>query len=123
LLLFAKQLATGNHGVRAKKGRARRERMVNNDLDVGLLLEELEADDDYSFQLDAGDHKEVTYTNQRTQTAFVGYQGENMGVQCDYVSRSEEGQLRNRSAQTNPPPKLIQREAQDQTNPADLLKR
>lgn len=46
-----------------------------------------------------------------------------MGVQCDYVSRSEEGQLRNRSAQTNPPPKLIQRERQDQTVPAELLKK
>lgn len=121
LLLFTRQLTTGNHGLRAKKGRDRRERIVNNEIDVGLLLEELEAEDDYSFQLDAGDRKEVTFANQRTQTAFVGYQGENMGAQCDYVTRSEEGQLRNRSAQTNPPPKLIQREAQDQTNPADLL--
>lgn len=121
LLLFTRQLTTGNHGLRAKKGRERRVRNVNNDLDVGLLLEELEAEDDYSFQLDAGDRKEVTFTNQRTQTAFTGYQGENMGVQCDYVSRSEEGQLRNRSAQTNPPPKLTQREAQDQTNPSELL--
>lgn len=89
MLLFTKQLSCGNHGVRAKKGRARRERKVDNDIDVGLLLEELEADDDYSFQLDVTQHKEVTYTNQKTQTAFVGYQGENMGVQCDYFSRSE----------------------------------
>ena len=118
LFLFSRQLATGSHGVRAKKGRERRERTVNNKLDVGVLLEELEAEDDYSFQLDVGDKKEVTYANQRTQTAFVGYKGENMSVQCDYFSRSEENQLRNRSAQTNHPAKLLQREVQNQTNPA-----
>lgn len=43
LLLFTKQLTTGNHGIRAKKGRERRMRVVNNNIDVGLLLEELEA--------------------------------------------------------------------------------
>jgi hypothetical protein len=123
LLLFSRQLATGNHGLRAKKGRERRERTVNNNLDVGVLLEELEVEDDYSFQLDAGERKEATYANQRTQTAFAGYQGENMGVQCDYFSRSEESQLRNRSAQTNPAPRLLQREVQSQTNPAELLSR
>jgi hypothetical protein len=60
----------------------------------------------------------VTYANQRTQTAFVGYRGENMGVQCDYFTRSEENLLRNRSAQTNAPAKLMQREVQNQTIPA-----
>jgi hypothetical protein len=49
--------------------------VVTNDLDVGLLLEELEAENDYSFELDTGARKEVTYTSQRTQTTFVGYKG------------------------------------------------
>lgn len=118
MLLFARQLATGNHGVQAKKGRERKARIITNDLDVGLILEELQAEDDYSFQIDTGERKEVTFANQRTQTAFIGYQGDNMGVQCDYVSRCEQGQLRNRSSQTNPPLRVTQREAQNQTNPS-----
>ena len=72
----------------AKKGKIRNAKIINNDIDVNLLLEEIEAEDDYSFQIDFGEKKEVVYANQRVQTTFVGYLGENLGVQCDYISRT-----------------------------------
>jgi hypothetical protein len=38
MLLFSKHVTNGNHGVRAKKGKERKAKIITNEINVDLLL-------------------------------------------------------------------------------------